>query len=337
MGRNQMDYQFSSKLILEKETDIYFKDSIESIAESFGENDFFIIDAAVYEKYQFDLKKYYLFNGESDKEFDCFLKIIERLYKMNFGRNDRIWGIGGGATTDMAGFVAALFKRGTELTFVPTTLLAMVDSSYGGKNGVNFHAKNIVGTFYAPSKIYICKQFLDDDKTLVENGMSEIIKVAFLKKASFIDRLKRGENPDLEMIADAIKAKAFFCEKDFDERRGFRLFLNWGHTIGHALERHLNISHGQAVAEGMLIEQKLAEISGRNSCSSDDVEMVLKRYGFKSSINIVEVFRNLIDFIKVDKKNLGDKIKIVYLNGEGNPDVLEFNVFEITSYMEKLV
>ncbi len=193
--------------------------------------------------------------GEESKRIEVVAMIVEELLKLNVNRSDTLIALGGGVVGDICGFVASIYKRGINYIQIPTTLLAMADSSIGGKTGINYNkVKNCIGTFYDPNLVIINTEFL---KTLnsrqLSNGFYEIIKVGAIKDSTIIDDLEKDF--DLESILyKAINAKKYFvCEDKLE--KNLRKSLNFGHTLGHAIESYYGLNevyHGEAVALGML-------------------------------------------------------------------------------------
>ena len=196
---------------------------------------------------------------EKSKSFENYKKIIEKLSKTN---EQTIIALGGGVVGDLAGFVASTYKRGIDLIQIPTTLLAMIDSSIGGKNGINLrNKKNYLGTIYQPKLVLIDSDFL---KTLPEkefqNGIAEAIKyfAIFEKPKIEIFQKKITKESDLtKAISECCKLKVEVIKKD-EKDKNYRHVLNFGHTIGHAIELLYNLNHGQAVSIGMIKELQLA-------------------------------------------------------------------------------
>ncbi len=191
-------------------------------------------------------------HGERSKNAHTYLQILDFLANNGFHRGDAIVALGGGVTGDLAGFAASTYMRGIGFYQIPTTLLAMIDSSVGGKTAIDLPAgKNLVGTFYQPDGVYVCLAFL---KTLpeieVSNGLGELIKYAFLSRTISADDVRGGVTCDL--IARALEIKAKIVEED-EREGGKRMLLNLGHTVGHAVESlsGYTIPHGLCVYKGL--------------------------------------------------------------------------------------
>ena len=249
--------------------------------------------------------------------------------------NSQVVAIGGGALTDFAGFIAATFKRGIRLTFVPTSLLAQVDASIGGKTAINFgNVKNLVGSFYVPNNVVICSSFLKTlDQQEYLNGLAEVIKHAFITSDeevntifSNIDKINQRDEKVLnETIKRSIKIKADFVIEDFEEK-GRRKFLNFGHTFGHGIESsnlESPIFHGHSVVLGMMMAIKYSMrkklLSEKNG--SQAIELISS---FNFDFSEIKLDPNeIFQFMKSDKKNQNSQINLVLLKSFGEPVLYE--------------
>jgi 3-dehydroquinate synthase len=260
------------------------------------------------------------------------------LGQAGFTRNDLIISVGGGATTDLAGFVAATWLRGIRVLHIPTTLLAMVDAAVGGKTGINTaEGKNLVGAFHSPIAV-LCD--LNSLVTLNRNdyvgGLAEIIKAGFIRDERILQLIEgnpqAATNPEWEhtqeIIERAIQVKADVVGVDLKESLGTsagREILNYGHTFGHAIERVERYSwrHGSAVAVGMMYVANLAFSSGKMS------QTLLERHqSILSSVGLPTTYRDgkwseLLAAMKIDKKSRGDVLRFVILEEVGRPTILE--------------
>ncbi len=265
-----------------------------------------------------------------------------RLGAAGFTRSDAIVGFGGGATTDLAGFVAATWLRGIRVVQVPTTLLAMVDAAVGGKTGINTEAgKNLVGSFWSPRGV-IC------DVTALETlpradllaGMAEVVKVGFVRDTSIIDDVEADTFAATDTVGDllpdlirrAVQVKADIVGIDFHETsatsgdgRIGREALNYGHTFGHAVERReaYRWRHGEAVAVGMMFVAELAALGGRLS-----VDEVARHRSVLEALGLPVTYAaghwdELHSAMAVDKKARGSVLRFVVLDGIGNPVIWE--------------
>lgn len=280
--------------------------------------------------------------GENLKNLDTVNSIILNLIESGTGKDTLLLGVGGGVITDLTGFVASIFKRGIKFGFVPTTLMAMADASIGGKNGVNIgNIKNAVGVINQPDFILIDVNFL---RTLPNenyfSAFSEIVKIGLVDNPGILDIIETNYNKikakDMaflnELIFETVKSKVSIVGKDIYDK-SIRRILNFGHSIGHALELTLCISHGMAVAAGLLYELYLSEI-----ILSTNPEI---RKRIRNIFNNLELdFEDLknsdisINVLKHDKKNLNDKLKIILLNDYGKPHIQDFTYNEVSNILE---
>ena len=263
--------------------------------------------------------------GERNKNLKTVAMLQEQLLKKGFGRDSAIIAFGGGVVGDVAGFVAATFCRGIPYVHVPTTLLAMADSSIGGKTGVNLkQGKNLIGTFYQPKEVYIDINFLNKlPETEISNGLAEIIKTAITTDENFFSYLEENIskilNRDRSVLAEIIKRniviKADLVKKD-EKETGIRKILNFGHTIGHTLEKisSYKLSHGKAIAIGMLGESEIAKIRKNNLYR---LEKLLKAAKLPVRIPGKITTESIITAAKIDKKVTEGKTKYVLLKRIG--------------------
>lgn len=270
--------------------------------------------------------------GETSKSLQQYTKICDFLLSNKIRRGSPLIAIGGGVTGDLAGFAAATVLRGVPLIHVPTTLLAMVDSSLGGKTGINYETgKNVIGSFYQPDLVLADIEFLS---TLAENewinGMSEMIKYAAINNREMFDELVEVAKKDgftaterwERLIAKSAQIKADIVEQDVKES-GIRAYLNFGHTFGHALEKvseYGKISHGEAVFVGMLAETYYSQKQS-NSIDAGEIEQFISYYNLKLSVNQHDKndIYTLIEAMKFDKKIKKEKIRLVLLHEYGHP------------------
>ncbi len=238
-------------------------------------------------------------DGEKFKSLETAQQIWKKLIEIGFTRKSLITGLGGGVITDLAAFVASTFMRGTYLGLIPTTLLAQVDAAIGGKTGVNFEGKNIIGTFYPSNFVLIDPETL---KTLPEveilNGFGEVVKYGILDSRVY-KKLKSFREINEELIRECVNVKLRIVEEDLRES-GKRRILNLGHTIGHAIEKVSNykVKHGFAVAIGLMASALIAEKI--NGFDSGKVEELLDRFGLPKRHNFEP--KELLKAMKIDKK-----------------------------------
>ena len=268
--------------------------------------------------------------GEKAKSLTNFQKIINFLVHHNFDRSDGIIAIGGGVIGDISGFVASAYLRGIPFIQVPTTLLAQVDSSIGGKTAINIPAgKNLVGTFYNPSGVIIDTTVLSSLSSRQLNaGLAEVIKYGFIQNKYLLFLLSKHTDKILdrehkiieEIIFESIKTKAKIVTKD-EKETGVRALLNFGHTFGHAIEasgKYKKILHGEAVAKGMLIASKISLLEGLlTEIEASTINDLLLAYGFDLDLSGYK-YSDLKPFIFRDKKVQKGKLNLVLLKGISN-------------------
>lgn len=287
--------------------------------------------------------------GEKSKNRRTKEKIEDEMLKLNLGRDSCIIALGGGVVGDVTGFVASTYMRGIPYVQVPTTLLAMVDSSIGGKVGVDtMHAKNVIGAFYQPKKVVIDLDFLNTlPKSELSNGLAEIIKHALIKDKDFfhfleknIDKILRS---DLDSMKTAIKRsceiKASVVMED-EKENGIRRVLNYGHTIGHAIESALNyrISHGNSISIGMSYAAKLsAKLGFMHEGSVIRQNNLLEYAGLPRKLSHHKLKpKKILEHVQYDKKIMDEKINFVLLKSIGDAFVSDEVTFEdIKNILEK--
>ncbi|BAB60481.1 3-dehydroquinate synthase [Thermoplasma volcanium GSS1] len=250
-------------------------------------------------------------DGESLKSLRNYQKIVKVLLERKVDRRSLLVYIGGGTVGDLAGFVASTYKRGVMMIAVPTTLLAQVDSSIGGKNGLDFSdVKNVIGTFYNPYMVIDDTVFLKNNSFIIREGMSEVIKYAIISGGDMYDTLNRCSIDNFDACATniiklSVKIKSEIVNRDFYDRTGIRSVLNLGHTIAHGIEGATkgSISHGKAVATGMLVEAHIGEKYGNtNHEVIEAIRDLMKRYGIEE-LNLKEIGPgNILRYISNDKK-----------------------------------
>ncbi len=266
--------------------------------------------------------------GEASKNLDTVANLYEFLIEESFDRNDVLLALGGGVTGDLTGFAAATYLRGIRFIGMPTSLLSMVDSSIGGKTGVDYKAyKNMVGAFYQPSAVYINISALH---TLPEReflaGMGEVVKHGFILDRTYHRFLKENAAKILakdeeilrSMIYQSLCIKRGVVERDPKEK-GERALLNFGHTIGHAVEKlnHFALLHGECVSVGMVAAAEISVLRGvLTKEEAEEVTELLLAFGMKTTVSPLEK-EELLAVCHRDKKADGAKIKFVLLSEIG--------------------
>jgi 3-dehydroquinate synthase len=281
--------------------------------------------------------------GEQSKSIDSLKEIYNEFSRFKLGREDLIMTFGGGVVGDLGGFAASTYLRGVPYIQVPTSLLAQVDSSIGGKVAVDLPwGKNLVGSFYHPKAVFIDPEMLKTlDKKFLSDGLAEVIKYGFIRDKNIIHELMNYTND--EDLLDNIDPLIFKCcsikksvvevdEKDFGER----MLLNFGHTLGHAVEKYYNYkeyTHGEAVAIGMAeITRKSEKLHITEKGASKCIEEVLRKYElpYKApSMNSEEVFNTIV----LDKKSTGESINLIMLKRIGEGVIRKVSINELEHYI----
>ena len=279
----------------------------------------------------FDVFDFVFEAGEQSKNLETVSQILGQLAKSAFTRTDAVVALGGGVTTDIAGFSASIFLRGIKIFQMPTSLLAQVDASVGGKTGVDLpEGKNLVGAFWQPSLVIADTKLLSSlDDMLFTEGMAEVIKYAFIWDEDFykmlLNRVTKN-SPELEkIVARCIQIKADVVSQD-EHDNGLRQLLNFGHTIGHVIEARSNftVSHGFAVAKGM-------ERISRGSPIHEELVQMLKLYELPCDdpISADQIMAGIMN----DKKKRGSNITAVVVNKIGKGELKPMPVEEFRNYL----
>lgn len=272
-------------------------------------------------------------DGEAAKEIGAVTRLWARLAACGVGRADAIVGVGGGAVTDVAGFTAATWLRGVRLVLVPTTLLAMADAAIGGKTGINVPAgKNLVGAFYPPAGVLADLTVLQSlPAAEYASGLAEVIKAGFIADPVILDRIEAdpaaaarpGGPHERELVQRAVAMKAAVVSADLHEA-GQRELLNYGHTLGHAIERaeRYTMRHGEAVAIGMTYAAAVARLAGRL-----DAETAERHRAILAAVGLPTRYRpgawpQLRAAMAMDKKTRAARLRLVVLDGLARPGIL---------------
>ncbi len=315
------------------ESDFYIGYKFDFIEDLIGNREsIFIVDSNVLEVYGNLLEKWDIINignGEKIKTLKTVTKIYHRFMEKGVDRSWLIVGMGGGVITDITGFVASTFMRGVPFAFIPTTLLAMVDASIGGKNGVDFDGyKNLIGTIKQPLFCLIDVNFLKSlpFRELI-SGIAEIVKAAIIADKDLFEFLeKEGEeilrlnNEKIKMvISRAVAIKVAIVQRDENENLE-RMKLNFGHTIGHAIESVTGLPHGHAISIGMVMESEISKEMG-----------YIDEQEFNRIKNLLEIFKlptslkverdSVFKFMLMDKKRRGNVIGLPVIKGIGDSQV----------------
>ena len=269
--------------------------------------------------------------GEKSKNAQTFIEILNFLAEEGFTRRDTLIALGGGVTGDMTGFCAATYMRGIKFIQIPTTLLAAVDSSVGGKTGIDLSCgKNLAGAFHQPSMVIFDRDVLDTlPKEYFADGMAEIIKYAIIRGEG-LDKLI-CENADIEEIVEiCVKIKRDIVNADEFEG-GIRQILNFGHTIGHAIESlsDYTISHGRCVAMGMYIVTK----AYRCEALLEKLCTMLEKYGLETKCPYTP--EEIVEMAKKDKKADSDGVNLIVSRKMGECEIVKITMDELLSLVKE--
>ena len=325
---------------------IYLKTNLELIEylnSRFSDESLFIIDSNLFNlkiDEQVNAQVSYFDINEETKNLTSVEKIWDLLFQYNLNRSSEIVIIGGGVLLDVCAFASSTFKRGVSFTFVPSTLLSMVDASHGGKNGFNNkYGKNQIGTFTLPESVIVCYQLLD---TLPEDhykdGLIELIKHGMIANAKIFNSMitKTSFNVDFEIIREGIDVKLKIVSEDFLEGNKRKL-LNFGHTVGHLVEKDSNyeITHGQAVAIGIYYELLISkEQLGLPNEIIDSYLNYLNQIEYDYEYNFLSNSEKLTEMLKHDKKSNAKGVDIVLLHEIGNSKVINLTFNEVIEVIQ---
>lgn len=294
-------------------------------------------------KEDFVIKKVIIEPGEKSKSFETLQWVCEEILEFGLARGDLIIAFGGGVVGDLGGFAASILLRGIAFVQIPTTLLAQIDSSVGGKVAINSaNGKNLIGSFYQPEAVFIDPDFLSTlSERVFNDGMAEVIKCAAIKDENLFYKLL--EYDTVEVLMNNIEELIYTCcnikrnvvqvdEKDLGER----MLLNFGHTIGHAIEKIFNyetFTHGEAVAMGMIAVTKNSENLGITEKGS--LELLIKlvnKYNLPSELPYMEKGEFLKSLL-LDKKNINENMNLILLEKIGYGFIKKINRNDIDVYI----
>ncbi len=291
-----------------------------------------------FEKEKFQVETFVFESGEKSKNLKTVEKIYNILAENYMARRDIIIGLGGGVVTDIAGFVAATYKRGMKLIQIPTSLLAQIDASIGGKNAVNTaFSKNSVGTFYHADMVLIDPEVLSTlPRCEINSGMAEVIKSSCISDKELFVTLQNynfGEDFE-EIIHKTVLVKKEFVEKDnFDFSQ--RMMLNFGHTVGHALEKYTayeKLSHGGAVSIGMNTITRLSEKYGMTKKgTSKELRQLCEKYSLPTELEFP--VENIYTTILNDKKISNDTLNLILLKEIGKGFICKLSSDRILNFL----
>lgn len=331
----------------QQHTDFYFNATFGYLKQLLHPvNTFIITDSTIYSLHARVFKSWKTIvipSGEENKNIETIQFVIHQLIQLKADRTATLVGVGGGVVTDITGFVASIYMRGVAFGFVPTTLLAMVDASIGGKNGIDIGLyKNIMGTIRQPSFLLYDTHFLSTlPDSEWQNGFAEIIKHAAIKKASMFKQLEEASPITLkknkaqlnDLIHKNVQLKMSIVKTDEFEN-GERKLLNFGHTLGHAIENEYALSHGQAVAIGIHYAAILSQqiIGFKNP---ERISALLTKYGLKTHF-IFDV-NKVMSMLQMDKKRQQNNVHYILLEKIGKGVILPIPLKDLEKLYKNLV
>ena len=283
--------------------------------------------------------------GEKIKNLDTVKAIYGKLLELEIDRSSFIVGIGGGVVCDIAGFAASTYMRGVPFGFASSTLLSQVDASVGGKNGVNFEGyKNMVGVFNQPEFVICDLKLL---KTLPQKevlcGLAEVVKHAAIGDSNLFAYLEEQAKKVLQLdqgvleraVYDSVLIKSGIVNRD-EKEKGERRKLNFGHTLGHAIEKTTGAPHGEAVSAGMVVASALSEKKGYLSTEEKKrIEALLKKFQLPTRVQVDG--KRLLDAVRKDKKREGEEIHFVLLQGIGTAVVEKVSLNELETLIGEMI
>jgi 3-dehydroquinate synthase len=286
-------------------------------------------------------------HGERHKTRATKELLENRLFEKGLGRDTCVIALGGGVVTDLAGYLAATYCRGLPLVMIPTSLLGMVDACIGGKTGVNVpYGKNLLGCIYQPRKVIIDPSTLKSlPKKELANGIVEIIKHGLISDCKLFEYLEVHSNRLLALDSSVVEQAIFescrikneIVQQD-EKEKGKRRLLNFGHTIGHALEwlTRYSLSHGEAVAIGLIVESCLSlKLGLLDQNSFDRIKKILVQYGLPLRLSVPIPIQTMLDAMALDKKSLRGQPRFVMMNAIGSP--LSYDSHYCTSVNESVI
>ena len=286
-------------------------------------------------------------DSEINKTFRNYQALLKLLHLSQIDRRSSVIYFGGGTVSDLVGFACSTYKRGVAFTGFPTTLLAMVDASIGGKNGIDLYGvKNLVGTFQLPERIICDLDYLNSGRDLQKQGLGEIVKYGLLFDSSILDNLRNyrsfgeliGDQDFENLVLKCIDLKMNVVKSDFDETSGIRQILNFGHTIGHLIEAAsgYKLPHGQAILRGMIIESDILKNLGLDGYEvSGDIHDIIARYGISIPILDKVFIHRIAAHLKNDKKINGGMIRMQLIKSPGRSENVDVSVESVVGMLKK--
>lgn len=285
----------------------------------------------------FEVYEYVFPSGEKSKNLSTYAQILDFLAGVPLSRRDIIIALGGGVVGDMAGFCAATYLRGIKYVQIPTTILAACDSSVGGKTAVDLeHGKNLVGAFHQPSLV-LCDTdtFKTLDKKQISCGFAEIIKYGMISDKKLFETLSESADTE-EILSVCVKIKSDIVSRD-ERESGERKLLNFGHTLGHAIEMHshFSLTHGHSVACGMMMICQISERLGLCENVTVPLGKLLKKYDLPTSCDISKA--DMLKYVSNDKKSDGDSITLVIPERIGKCVLKKVSFAELSEMLDTIL
>lgn len=340
---NKVNYKFSSSSV-----DYYFNGSIKQLNEIADINNSFIItDEHIFKTHADKLKGWntiVLKPGEVYKIQATVDSVIEQLIEMGANRKSTLIGVGGGVITDITGYIASVYMRGIKFGFVPTTILAMVDASIGGKNGIDVGVyKNMVGTIRQPAFLLYDLELLQSLPLKEwENGFAEVIKHACIKDAAMFQELEQHSisyyQTNTEALSKLIERNCLIKTKVVQEdefEKADRKLLNFGHTLGHAIENNYQLMHGHAVSIGMVAAAKISEeINNFYSVDKERLIKLIEQYNLPATFSFDKT--KVFEILKKDKKKEQDFMQYVVLHKIGEAGIMNIPMIQLEELIREL-
>lgn len=287
--------------------------------------------------------------GEAQKSSANYIRLQEELATLNYSRSDILIALGGGVIGDLVGFTAATYLRGIPYIQIPTTLLSAIDSSVGGKTAIDLpQGKNLVGAFYQPARV-LCDltTFYTLSQSIFEDGCAELIKYGMILDSDLLNNLMTRDQP-LNALSEDLAAAVKRCveikrsvvlEDELD--LGLRQLLNFGHTIGHAIEQvsHYKVSHGRGVATGMILTQLMAEKEGQTALSlADRFNNLLNQYHLLDQVHVAKeyTFEHILGAMTNDKKRRGGEITEIFPESFGKCELKTITFDQYAGWLETI-
>lgn len=285
-------------------------------------------------KHNYNIKQLKINDGEQFKTLEYTQELVQSLMKLNCKRDTILLALGGGTVGDIIGFLSSIFMRGIRYINIPTTLLAMVDSSIGGKTGVNYNGiKNMLGTFHQPELVCIDPSFLSSlNKEQIYSGVGEIVKYGLISNKKILSTLIENYNciiqlKNIDLIADIIYQSCLVKKKFIEEDvldKDYRNILNFGHTLGHIIEskyQFQSITHGESIMNGMFLSLKLSMY--KKMISNKNYNSILSIFNKLKIKNNYKLNKLDIEKINFDKKTNDHRIRFILLESIGNPIICD--------------